>query len=191
MLLSALGRLNMRVIIIHGWNGDPKVGWFPWIKYELEKNGIEVIIPEMPSKTPIMNTWVPFLSDIVGKPDEQTILVGHSAGCITILRYLETIEKNIGGSVLVAGFTDDLGFKELHNYFESLILWKVIKEHCDKFIIINSDNDKYVPIKHAYTLKEKLDAELNIIHNAGHFSDEDGTKEVLEVLEAVLELINK
>lgn len=181
----------MRVIIVHGWDGGPEKDWMPWLKAELEKHNIEVIVPKMPTEVPVMKEWVPFLSKVIGKPDETTFLVGHSAGCITILRYLEQIDERIAGAVLVAGFTDDLGFKELHNYFETLILWKVIKEHCKKFVAISSDTDKFVPLKHSYVLKEKLSAELIIQHNAGHFSDADKIKELPVALEALLEMMKE
>jgi len=26
-----------KIIIVHGWDGSPKHGWFPWLKNELEK----------------------------------------------------------------------------------------------------------------------------------------------------------
>jgi hypothetical protein len=29
-----------RVFIIHGWEGYPEEGWFPWLKKELEKGTI-------------------------------------------------------------------------------------------------------------------------------------------------------
>jgi predicted alpha/beta hydrolase family esterase len=48
--------------------------------------------------------WVAYLSEIAAEPDEDLYMIGHSAGCITILRYLETIDRRIGGAVLVAGF---------------------------------------------------------------------------------------
>lgn len=29
-----------RVIIVHGWDGYPEEGWFPWFKKELEEKGL-------------------------------------------------------------------------------------------------------------------------------------------------------
>jgi len=177
----------MKVVIIHGWEGWPEEGWFPWIKEKLEEKGIEVEVPAMPiPEAPHIDRWVPFLSRLV--KNEDTILVGHSAGCITILRYLESSEITIKGSVLVAGFTDDLGYEELSNYFQKPIEWDNIKEHCKRFIAIHSDNDKYVDLKHGDIFKEKLGAEIIIKHQKGHFSGSDGTKELPSALEAVLKL---
>lgn len=38
-----------RVFIIHGWEGYPKEGWFPWLKKELEDKGVEVHVPQLPN----------------------------------------------------------------------------------------------------------------------------------------------
>ncbi len=37
-----------RVFIVHGWDGYPTEGWFPWLKAELEKRGFTVAVPAMP-----------------------------------------------------------------------------------------------------------------------------------------------
>jgi esterase/lipase len=34
-----------KVFIIHGWDGYPEEGWFPWLKKELEKKGFSVFVP--------------------------------------------------------------------------------------------------------------------------------------------------
>ncbi len=177
-----------RVFLVHGWTGSPEKGWFPWLKKELEKNNFSVVVELMPSPAvPHMNEWVEYLKKLVGTADEETFFVGHSLGCITILRYLETLPENekTGGAVLVAGFTDDLGFKELSNYFTKPIDWKKINSRCKKFIAINSDNDKNVSLKHGYIFKEKIGAKL-IIEHKGHMADD--TLELKNLLNSILEI---
>ncbi|MEK7531450.1 MAG: alpha/beta hydrolase, partial [Patescibacteria group bacterium] len=81
--------------------------WFPWLKTELEKNGFQVHVPAMPeSAEPKIEAWVSHLSKIVGDVDKNTYFVGHSIGCQTILRYLETLpaDKKVGGATFVAGW---------------------------------------------------------------------------------------
>ena len=94
-----------RVIIVHGWGGDPNNCWFPWLKKKLIENNFEVIIPEMPdTNKPKIETWVPYLKKICKNVDKETYFIGHSVGCQTILRYLEGLEKNkeAGGAIFVA-----------------------------------------------------------------------------------------
>ena len=94
-----------RVFLIHGWSGNPKEPWFVWIKKELEKRNFKVTIPKMPNPDyPKIDVWVNFLKRVIKNPDKNTYLIGHSIGCQTILRYLEKLNKKIGGCVFVAGF---------------------------------------------------------------------------------------
>ena len=181
-----------RAILIHGWGGVPQGGWKPWLKKELEKKGFKVVVPRMPSTDyPKMNEWLPHLKDVIGKPDKDTYMVGHSLGCITILRYLEGLGKGevIGGAVLVAGFGKDLGIEEIKSFVNKPVEWEKIRKHCKKFVAINSDNDPYVPLEHADLFKKELNAEVIIKHNMGHLGGaEDNVFELSDVLEAVLRL---
>lgn len=184
-----------KVIMIHGWEGYPEEGWRPWLKKELEQRGFEVIIPAMPdTATPTMEKWVPFLTQIVGNPDEQTYFIGHSLGCITILRYLETLKDNqlIGGSILVAGFGNDLeyeGYKgELSSFFKTPVDWEKVKKHCKKFVAIHSSDDPWVPIKHNKLFQDNLGAKSIIQENMKHFSGDDGIMELPIVLDELLKM---
>ncbi len=162
-----------RAIIVHCWDGYPEYCWYPQTKKELEEKGFEVQVPTMPeTNLPKLNLWLPKLKEAVGEPDEDLILIGHSSGCITILRYLEQLNngQKVGGVVLVAGFTDDLGYKELSNFFQTPIDFERIKTKSDYFVAIHSDNDPYVPLKFADIFKEKLNAKIIIKHNMDHFS---------------------
>ena len=78
------------VFIIHGWDGYPGEGWFPWLKRELEANGFEVIVPQMPqaSEEPRINNWVPELRKLLIIRMNNTYFIGHSMGCQAIARYL-------------------------------------------------------------------------------------------------------
>ena len=181
-----------RVVIIHCWGGYPEYCWYPSVKRELEREKFQVTVPAFPeTKAPKLKAWLPKLREVVGEPNEKTFLVGHSVGCITILRYLESLsqDQKMGGIVLVAGFTDNLGFGELNNFFTTPVDFKEIKKHCPKFIAIHSDNDPYVPLKHGDIFKEKLGAKVIIRHNAGHFSgEEDNCVELPEVVSNIKEL---
>jgi len=164
-----------RIIIIHCWEGYPNYCWYPKVKKDLEEKGFEVLVPEMPeTNLPKLPAWLQKLKEVIGSPDEDLYLVGHSLGCITILKYLESLEGDIkiSGVVLVAGFTDNLGFKEITGFFEEPVNFEKIKERCKNFIAINSDNDPYVALKYGDEFKNKLNAELIIKRNMGHFSGE-------------------
>lgn len=179
-----------RAIIVHCWEGYPEYCWYPWVKKELEVRGFQVEVPSMPeTEMPKMEKWVPHLQNIIGNPDEELYLIGHSIGCAAILRCLETLDENqkVGGVVLVAGFTEDIGYDEVKNFFETPFDFEKIKSKSKNgFVAINSDNDPYVDLKYADIFKEKLGAEVIIKHNAQHFSgDIEGEEACLELIDVV------
>jgi hypothetical protein len=180
-----------RAILIHGWEGSPEGGWRPWLKQKLEERGFEVMVPAMPdSANPEMHAWLSHLSRTVGEPDKETYFVGHSLGCITILRYLESLKEGqeIGGAVLVAGFTSNLGYKELESFFPTFVDWDKVKQHCSKFVAIHSDNDPYVSLHYADLFKENLGAQIIIKESMKHFSGDDGVNELPDALESVINM---
>lgn len=190
--------MSKRVIIVHGWDGYPEEGWFPWLKKELEAKGFEVIVPQLPDAAiPRIDKWVPALSLAVGTPDEQTYFVGHSMGCQTIARYLEALpdDKKVGGAVFVAGFfkrltglEDDPDVQETDKHWlgTPLDLGRV-KSHLSKSVAIFSDDDPWVPLDNQDDFRDKLGSEIIIEHAKGHFSGRrDKVFELPVVLEKVI-----
>ncbi|OHA08801.1 MAG: hypothetical protein A3B37_00415 [Candidatus Sungbacteria bacterium RIFCSPLOWO2_01_FULL_59_16] len=189
--------MSKRVFIVHGWDGDPEEGWFPWLKRELEVREFQVTVPAMPeSSAPKIEQWVAHLSRVVGESDEHTYLVGHSIGCQTILRYLETLpeEAKVGGVILVAGWmtltpaaTPTATDRDLAKpWLETPLDWKRVKERGGHFAAILSDNDPYVPMENAELFREKLGAEVVVEHAKGHFSGSDGVAELPSALSTIL-----
>lgn len=184
-----------RVIIVHGWEGSPGGDWMPWLRNKLKNKGFDVIIPAMPNPdVPIFNDWLDKLKNEIANPDQNTYLIEHSLGCITILRFLESLrdKQKVGGVIFIAGFAHDLeyeGYKgELHSFFETPVNWNKIKSKANKFVIIHSKDDEWVPVKHNRIYQEKLGAESIVLDGYGHFSGDEGVTEVPVVLEKLLEI---
>jgi predicted alpha/beta hydrolase family esterase len=122
-------------------------------------------------------------------------------GCQTIARYLETLPENvkIGGAVFVAGFFKELtnleDEEEVHDVAKEWMTTPLnldeVKKHLDKSIAIFSDNDKFVPLSNTDDYKEKLGSEIVIQHDMGHFTEDEGIKELPAALDAILQLANK
>ena len=180
-----------RLVIVHGWEGSPEEGWFPWLKAEMEKRGWEVSVPALPnSAEPEQARWLPYLQMIVGKVDKNTFMVGHSLGCITILRFLERLPKEefIGGAILVAGFDNPLKYKELKNFFQEVISWDRIKKDCKKFVTIHSEDDPEVPLENGLRFERNLRAKRIVVNGLKHFSGGDGVTSVPIILQELLEI---
>lgn len=186
-----------RIFIIHGWDGYPEEGIFPWLKKELQTRGFEVLNPEMPDPLrPKIETWVQFLGEQIGTPDENTILFGYSIGAQTILRYLEFLPENtkVRGAVFLAGWVhltdeayeieEDVGIAK--PWVETPLNWSKIKSRSDKFVCIFSDNDPLVPISDVEIFKNELGAKIIIEHKKEHFSGSSGIKELPSALDSIL-----
>lgn len=180
-----------RVFLIHGWAGAPDEGWRPWLKEELEKHGFTVFNLAMPNTDyPKQNGWVSHIKNAVASPDEDCYFVGHSLGCIAILRYLEQLpeDQKVGGAILVAGFDNDLGIDELSDFFHTPIEWEKIRSSADTFVSIESDNDPYDLAKYSEVFEKELHSKTIIEHNMFHFSENDGITELPIVLENLLQI---
>jgi len=184
-----------RAIIIHCWGGTPNYAWYPWAKTKLEAKGYEVAVPQMPhTDEPQLGEWLPTLQQVIGEPDDELLLTGHSLGTVTIMRYLESLNDNqrIGKAIFVAGFTDQLGFKELENFFETRLNFAKIKpKSLHGFVAIQSDNDPFVSRQYGNRLKDELDAKIIIKHDAGHMSGSADGEEACTELPELAAAISK
>ncbi len=176
-----------RAVIVHCWGGNSNYAWYPWAKAELEKLGYAVTVPDMPdSDPPKLATWLPHLRQVIGEADEDLVLIGHSIGTVAIMRYLESLQSGqVGKVIMVAGFTDQLGFSELENFFETRLDFSSIKTKSKNgFVVIQSDDDPFVSEQYGTRLQEELGAKLIIKHGAKHMSgDVDGEEACTELPE--------
>jgi len=185
-----------RVFIIHGWDGHPQECWFPWLQKELEARGFEVHVPEMPdTSSPKIEIWVPYLQSLVGIPDDHTYFIGHSIGVQTILRYLETIDRPVGGVIAIAGFftltegclgPDEVPIAE--PWLRTPIDEETVKKNAKKITALFSDNDPFVPVGNANFFEQRLNAKIIILPHRGHFGTRDSALAVPEILTELLSM---
>jgi len=191
--------MNKRVFIIHGWDGYPGEGWFPWLKRELESRGFEVTVPQMPnSEEPRIANWVPALQALVTRPDSSTYFVGHSMGCQAIVRYLEKLPEGlvVGGVVFVAGFfkrltnieKDELTRDISREWLSSPIDLLSVRSKIIHSVAIFSDNDPYVPLDNRDDFELKLGSEIIIEKGKRHFSGSEGSIELASAFQAIIDI---
>lgn len=151
----------------NGGDGNTSYGWFPYVKDELLKLGYEVINPVFPDgELAREHYWLKFLDSL--KPDENTILIGHSSGAVAIMRYTEN--HKILGSVLVAPCYTDLGLdsEKLSGYYDLPWDWERIKSNQKWIIQFSSMNDPFIPIDEARFINNKLETKYFEL-DEGHF----------------------
>lgn len=185
--------MKQRIFLIHAWGGSPNNDWFPWAIKVFKNRGYEVIAPSMPDTDhPTINSWVDTLSRLVGTPRKTDILVGHSVGTQTILRYLQTINTQFNKVILVAPW---LTLTNLENrgawqiadpWLTTPIDFNKVKSKAQTFITIFSDNDPWVPFEeNKYLFIEHLNPRVITLHNLGHITADEGVTKLPPLFEVI------
>lgn len=184
------------VIIVHGSNEseqEAKTGgventrhWHPWLKKELEKGGVLVSGELYPRDwAPEYNVWKTVFEK--NKINQNTILIGHSAGCAFILRWLMESKKKVNKVILVAPYLKDDGIANWLKPFVDFNFDKAINEFCKEIIIFYDAADMAGIVESVKLAKEKFSPKIIALKNYGHFTLEDmGTEEFPELLEEIL-----
>lgn len=184
-----------KAYILHGWGGSPQGSFKPWLKKELEKQGFQVEIPVLPNTdTPKMSEWLPYIEQLVGTPDENTVLVSHSLSGLAVLQYLAALpeETRFHKIIFVAPVVDqimdmtDAEKKIAKPWLEAAIDSQKIQRFSKYMTAFFSDNDVFIPAASAEVMKGKYSAKTIMLHNRGHFDDASQIKEVPEILEEII-----
>ena len=188
-----------KIYIVHCWEGTKEDGWYPWLDKELSNENNKVYRFDMPNtKTPVIEEWVNFLDKQVETLDDKTYFIGHSIGCQTIMRYLETKDVcNIGGILFVAPWLDLLDYaiedEESYNTAKPWLTTKIdfekIKKFTNNIYCIFSSDDYFVSLDQKYKFEELLNAKTTIVNNKGHISEDDNVFELKEILDECNKMI--
>lgn len=172
-----------KALILYAWYDNPKSHWYPWAKHELEKKGYTVLIPELPT----MNTDLPDMEKQLRSIenlhiiDPNTMLIGHSLGCLLALRIAEKIVYK--KMILVAGWDFDDGTTPGHKLFwPNNIDHAAIKTHVKDIYCLSSDNDPYTPTAQVEDMSKRLNGTFMLVKGAGHFTTKDGRTNIPELL---------
>lgn len=157
--------------IFHGHGSTSKSFWHPWLRKQLEEQGYNVWLPDMPdTNLPELSKWLPFALKN-GTYNSDTVLIGHSCGVPLVFSILENIDVRIKKAILVAGFIKPLDDKP-DPILQDSYNWEKIKNNCEKFIVINSDNDPWgCDDKMGELIADNVDGELIILHD-GHMGSD-------------------
>lgn len=190
-----------KIYLIHCWEGTKEDGWYPWLDKKIRNVNNKVFRFNMPdTNKPKIEKWVSELDKQVDDLDENTYFVGHSIGCQTIMRYLESKNvKKIGGILFVAPWLELLpeavSDKESYGiampWLETPIDFKKIKSITDNITCIFSDNDYFVPLNQERKFKELLGAKTIIVKDKGHISADDGVYELDDILLTLKDIIKE
>ncbi|MFI5412946.1 MAG: RBBP9/YdeN family alpha/beta hydrolase, partial [Candidatus Micrarchaeales archaeon] len=141
---------------------------------------------------PEPDAWISTIEELVGKPDNNTYMIGHSAGANAIMRYVSK-GNSVGGIVLVAPWPSlnpekrkygkEMGARWLAEGHE----WEAIAGNAKSIIAIFGTNDPYVDFNDSEIFREKLKARIVVEKDKKHLSEYHGVMELPSALDAVLE----
>lgn len=188
-----------KIYIIHCWDGTKEDGWYPWLDKELSNENNKVYRFNMPNTSnPKIEEWVSFLDKQIETLDDKTYFIGHSIGCQTILRYLQTKDIcKVGGILFVAPWLDLLDYaiedEDSYNtakpWLTTPINFEKIKKFTNNISCIFSDNDYFVSLDQKNKFEELLNVKTIIVNNKGHISQDDNVYELKEILEECKKMI--
>lgn len=167
-----------RAVILHGKPtkkryedpDEPKpheANWFPWIKASLSLAGIKASVPALPKPYhPDYETWKEVFER--EKIDNQTGLVGHSAGAEFILRWLSANKQTeVERVVLVAPYHDYAG---KYGDFSKYELDKDLPKRIGKITVISSIDDDEPILRRTKDVVAALPTAKHILLDGyGHF----------------------
>jgi len=160
-------------IILHGTANTPEGNWFRWLEGELKSRGYDVWLPQLPdAEMPSANKYNQLLLNHGFDYNQETIMVGHSSGAVSILNLLQELPEGVKtkAAFLVGAFKGPLDKSNRSELFPKPFDFAKIKSRCGKFVFIHSDNDPYCPLSDAEFLTEKLDGVLVVQEGQGHFN---------------------
>lgn len=181
------------VVIVHGYTASPAANWFPWLADTLAAAGARVDVPAMPDPmTPEPIAWAAALHAVAPSVDNNTFLVGHSLGCIAVLRHLLALPADscAGGIVLVSGFDRTLEtLPELSAFTAGEIDHTEVRRRTLGRASIFSDNDFIVSPAASRDLAASLDTTVEVVQDGGHFLDREGFTRLPQAMDALSRLV--
>ncbi len=158
-----------KAVIFHGTDCKPEDYWYQWLGKQLETKGYVVEVPYYPgiNHEPIGV----FLPKVLAahKFDEETVIIGHSAGGPLLLSILESINVRLPQAILVAGYSRRMPGEENDVVLQASYNWEKIKANVQDIVFINSVNDPWgCNAEQGRYMFDKLGG-TQIIRNDGHF----------------------
>ena len=162
----------MKVIIFYGTDCDDKTAWIPWLKEQLTNQGVECIIPNLPTpENQTYASWAKITKNIDINNDD--IIVAWSTGAIFSIRYLYENNIKVKKLILISGFNNYIGnvpFVDNINKDFFMKDVKVAKDISDEIICIKSDDDPFISQQALNDFANELNAQTINILSGGHFN---------------------
>jgi len=164
----------MRVVLLHGYKSSPDQNFFPWLKDELRKLDVEVVVPSLPNpEEPNLDEWLEATKKEVGRLDNETMVLGHSLGGVLALKMLERFEMHGTPKASIFVATPwKLGAEKFETFFSDFIEWDELMWKSQEWLFVHSKDDPVVPVDHSEAYAKVLDGEVLLRDEEGHYQGE-------------------
>lgn len=180
---------DFKIVFIHGYTASHLADWYPNISQELDKLGIDYLVPDLPGgEHPHAIEWLETLHKEISTITKPIVLVGHSLGTRTALLYLDKYKPKIEKVFLIAAFANRLtnaqrkGGNAYPDFFEHVINLEKIKPLVKEFIVIHSKDDNSIPFEQGMEIARDLNAKLITVEGRQHMSDSTNALFIFEEL---------
>lgn len=163
-----------KAYLIHGLSTRDD-DWFPWLE-KAAKDFVDIdrlFLPELDHLDP--NEWQGACDDQID-PQSGLILIAHSLGTITALRYVERHpELSDVRLLLVGAFDQSLPlYPDLDSFVTPKLDYGRIKPKVSQVTIISAVDDTIVPHQDSVKVAHQLGAKLISPAHGNHFLSSDG-----------------
>lgn len=170
------------VFIVHGEHASPEDHWFAWLAQRVKAmHGVAKLVFLPDADVPEFDLWQQALDMQMSDLNEHSIVVAHSLGCLAAAHYLSQHlnHQKIEAFICVAGFKSVLPHKPQFNPFilQAKLESRVLHRKITHRIALFSNNDPIVPPPLALQFGHFMNAQLQEVKQAGHFTQQDGFSE--------------
>jgi predicted alpha/beta hydrolase family esterase len=186
----------MKVFVIHGCPSnvekamDPETRtydkhWIPWIKAQLEAQGIKSETPLMPN--PWEPTYKAFKQEFEKSAiSEEDVLIGHSCGCAFLVRWLGETKKKIDKLILVAPWKVADRDNQVKKAFYEYPIDVEIKSRVNEIVMFTADDEEPEGKESLKMYQSALGGKTIELKSRGHYTMGDmGTTEFPELLDLI------
>jgi uncharacterized protein len=173
--------MERSLYIVPRWAGRPDTDFYPWLETKLRPpaSGFSAIhtldMPQPAQPTP--EAWVGALAQALGPSlSASTVLMGHSVGCQTVLRYLSENPpaQPIDGALLVAAWWEiDQPWDALRPWLTPIPNLDRVRASVRQWVVLISDNDPFTSdsARNQQLWEERLGAKVLLQPGGRHFNN--------------------
>ncbi len=162
--------MTKSVLISYKWDEERgETRWLFWLQKKLEAQNFSVIMSPLQTPRQETSTWISDIQALYSVPEEHVYIVEHDPGCLTILKYLEYLDRtqHIDTALLVAGKSKTP--QGMHNQYIRL-------EGAKEIAIFNPENNS--PDNQSQF--QNVDAKLVVLYSSGEILLEEKRKKQLK-----------